>query len=364
MRHAVIMAGGSGTRFWPQSRNRFPKQFLNLAGDSSMIQMTYARIASVVEQDHCWVVTNSEQSVIVRDQLSELNKNNVIIEPEPKNTAACIGLAAIRLLHEDEEATMLVVPSDHVIEDLEAFEDNVNAGFEFVEKNPDSIMLFGISPMYPSTGYGYIEKDDLISRTNGKYDTGIFQVSSFHEKPGKEKAVQYVASEQFYWNSGIFIWKAKQILELIQLLEPGVGDGLARIREAWGTPEEETTLRQEFSCMKSISIDHAVLEKSRKICRMMAARFDWDDLGTWQALRRLMSKDNQGNCIDANHSGMETGACIIRSTDPDHLIVTRGVNDLLIVHTPDATLIAAEHDEKSIREIVDYLRENGYDRYL
>jgi mannose-1-phosphate guanylyltransferase len=362
MRHTVIMAGGSGIRFWPQSRNLMPKQLLNLVGNSSMIQLTFSRISQLVEENNRWVVTNQQQAEQTQNQLSGLNPSNLIVEPFARNTTACIGLAALQLLKQDDDATMLVVPADHIIQDQESFCENIISGFNYVEKNSESIVLFGISPTYPSTGYGYIEKDG--SGSENENGTEIYHVTSFHEKPEKEKAIQFLESDQFYWNSGIFIWRAKQILKLIKELEPEVGEGLQEIQDSWENVDKQTVLETEFKKMKSISIDHAVLEKSRDLCKMIPARFDWDDLGTWQSLARMLEKDEQGNCIDANHYGTETSGCLIRSTDPEHLIVTSGLDDCLIVHTPDATLIAKKNDEASIREIVTYLRENGYDKYL
>ncbi len=364
MRHAVIMAGGSGTRFWPQSRNLMPKQLLNLVGNSSMIQLTFSRISPLAEENNRWVVTNQQQAEQTQKQLPGLNSSNLIVEPFARNTTACIGLAALQLLKQDDDATMLVVPADHIIQDQESFCENINSGFKYVENNPKAILLFGIPPTYPSTGYGYIEKNGLNSDSENENGADVYHVTSFHEKPEKEKAIQFLESDQYYWNSGIFIWKAKQILKLIKELEPAIGEGLQNIQDSWGKTDKQAVLEAEFKKMKSISIDHAVLEKSRDLCKMIPAQFDWDDLGTWQSLARMLEKDEQGNCIDANHYGMETSGCLIRSTDSEHLIVTSGLDDCLIVHTPDATLIAKKNDEASIREIVAYLRENGYDKYL
>lgn len=355
MLHAVIMAGGSGTRFWPQSRLARPKQLLRLVGERTMIQQTADR-AALAGAERTWIVTNRDQADETARQLPHIPADHFLIEPCGRNTAPCIGLAAVRLLAADEDAVMLVLPADHVIRPDAVFRQAVEQAAAIVERDPNALVLFGVPPTYPATGFGYIEHGSPLGKT------GAYRVESFREKPDAETARQYVASGRFHWNCGIFVWRASRILNALAH-EPEISERLIPLRKAVGTPQWDEVLAREFPRMKSISIDHAVLERSAKFAVTLEARFEWDDVGSWEALPRLIGPDADGNTVDGPFCGVETHGCIVRTTG-DHLVATVGMDDCIIVHTPDATLVARKDNPEAIRTLVARLRERGYDRYL
>ena len=359
MLHAVIMAGGSGTRFWPQSRRTMPKQLLRLAGERTMIQSTVDRCSGWIEAERTWVVTNQAQAEETSRQLPQIPAGNILIEPCGRNTAPCIGLAAIQLLQHDADAVMLVMPADHVMQPVETFRDAALRAAGIVERNPELFVLFGVPPTYPSTGFGYIERGPELADSD---DGGAFQVKSFREKPDRVTAAEYVDNGNFYWNCGIFVWRAEQILAALEQYESDIHGRLMRLARKLGSDDWQAALDAEFPQMKSISVDYAVLEKATQVC-VLEATFQWDDVGSWQSLSRLLDDDESGNIIDGPFCGLDTNGCIIRSTE-DHLIATMGLKDCIVVHTPDATLVAHKDDENAIRKLVALIEEQGYGRFL
>jgi len=357
MLHAVIMAGGSGTRFWPESRKTTPKQFLRLAGPRSMIQGTFDRSTPWISPDNVWVVTNAVQAAETARQLPEIPTANILVEPCARNTAPCIGLAAIQLLARDPDAVMLVMPADHVIRPDEVFRQAAESAAAVIADDPQKLVLFGIPPNYPATGFGYIERGDALLGSDGAY-----HVSSFREKPDRDTAQQYLDSGRFYWNCGIFVWRAQRILDALQTHEPGMHARLTQLAEAIGSDAWQSSLESEFPAMNSISIDYAVLERESGIC-VLEAPYEWDDVGSWHALPRLLGQDDDGNTITGKHCGVETTGCIIRGSD-NHMVATLGLEDVIIVHTPDATLVAKTDDENAIKQLVEKLKEQGHDGLL
>lgn len=358
MLHAVIMAGGLGIRFWPQSRRELPKQFLSITTDRTLIQETAARCLPLIAPHRLWVVTGSAHAAETARQLPELFRDQILVEPCGRNTAPCIGLAAIRLLAADPEAVMLVVPADHVIRPAEAFQAAVGRAVACVQAHPDALVLFGVVPNAPATGFGYIHRgaEQVIDGTT------VYQVQAFKEKPDLLTAARYVASDDYYWNCGIFVWRAETILKMLAEYEPDIAARCGRLRKVIGTPQWDTALAEEFPAMPSISIDYAVLEKAQKVF-VLPAPYEWDDIGSWQALARMLPHDRDGNTVDGLHSGIETGGCIIRSSE-EHLVTTIGVKDLIIVHTPTATLVADKRDEGAIKKLIAELEQRGLKQYL
>ena len=352
------MAGGSGTRFWPQSRRTLPKQLLRLAGERTMIQETVARTLPLVPHERVWVVTNHAQAEETRRQLPALPEANVLIEPCGRNTAPCIGLAAVQLLAADPEAVMLVMPSDHVIRPPAVFRDAVGRAAAIVEREPHALVLFGVAPGYPATGFGYIERRAPLDDAG----SGAYLVQSFREKPDAATAGRYVESGRFYWNCGIFVWRAARILDALQEHEPDIHDRLLHLRDAVGTGTWDDVLAREFPAMKSISIDYAVLERAAGVV-VLEAPFEWDDVGSWEALPRLLGTDPAGNTIDGPCAAVDTRGCIVR-TGADHLVAAIGVENLIIVHTPDATLVARKDDPEAIRALLKRIEELGLTRFL
>ena len=357
MLHAVIMAGGSGTRFWPQSRKRTPKQLLPLAGTETLIQQAVARCSPCVPAERVHVVTNALQVEQSRSQLPQVPAGNFIAEPCGRNTAPCIGLAALELVRRDPDAVMLVMPADHVIRPIESFCDAVERAVGLVDQDPRRLVLFGVVPSYPATGFGYIRRGESLPNRRG-----AFRVDSFREKPNLETAREYLSTGEFFWNCGIFVWRASRILDAIREFEPQLHDGLMRLGESLGTDRWPTALAEQFPQLKSISIDYAVLERASKVC-VVEAPFEWDDVGSWQALPRLIGSDGQGNSIAGLHVGVATSNCIIKTTE-DHLVATVGLSDCIVVHTPDVTLVARRDDEDAVRQLVALVEREGLGRVL
>lgn len=355
MLHAVIMAGGAGTRFWPASRRTLPKQLLDLAGDESMLQSTLARFSEWIPPQRTLVVTNERLVDAVRQQLPKLPAMSVLGEPCKRDTAACVGVAAAWVLREDPEAVMIVSPSDHVIAPNSAFRHAIESAARLVESSPGKLVTFGIRPTYPAESFGYIQRGEALV-------DGAYRVARFREKPLADVAREYVASGDFYWNAGIFVWKARTILELLRQFEPAMYEHLDRIAQAARDDRFEEVFRREFPAIVGKSIDYAVMERASDVV-VMEAPFSWDDVGSWQAMSRLRGVDAEGNTCSGRCLTLDTRGTIVRST-AEHLVVTLGLEDCLVVHTPDATLVASKHCEERIREVVQRLEREGWDQYL
>lgn len=360
MLHAVIMAGGSGTRFWPESREARPKQLLNLAGERSMLQGTVDRLGNLVAPQQVLVVTGRGIAAAVSEQLPQLASSQILAEPCRRDTAPCIGWAALAIAARDPDATLIVLPSDHVIEPQAEFQRAVSHAVALIEAEPSRIVTFGIRPTYPAAIYGYIERGQSIATDHAAPPT--FQALRFREKPQVELAQQYLAAGTFYWNSGIFVWKARTIVEALERQQPEMLAHLRQIVASAESADAAAILEREFTAIRGISIDYAVLEHAANIV-VVEAPFTWDDLGSWQALARLRGGDSAGNTILGRHLGVNTSGCIVRGGD-EHLVVTLGLRDCLVVHTPDATFVANKHDEEAVREVVKQLRERGLTELL
>ncbi len=357
MLHAVVMAGGSGTRFWPASRKALPKQFLKLSGSRSLLQGTLDRVSSIIPAARQWVVTNPSLAAETARQLPDLSTEQIILEPCARNTAPAIGLAAIHLMSVDPDAVMLVLPADHVISPDEVFVQAVNDAVSIVGDDPNRLVTFGVVPTFPATGFGYIERGDKLAK-----DSPAFRVASFREKPDEPTATEYVKTGKYYWNCGIFVWMADRILRSFEQHEPGIAERLESVAKSIGDDDYDDVLMREFPAMKSISIDYAVLERSETVA-VVPAPYAWNDVGSWGAIAELQSPDSDGNTVRGAHAGLNTRNCIICG-DEAHLIATLGVADCIIVHTPDATLVANRNDEQAIRQLVTLMEERGYERFL
>ncbi len=359
MLHAVIMAGGSGTRFWPASRQLKPKQLLKIAANRTMLQATFDRMNGLVSSEHVLVLTNEQLSDAVLEQLPELPQEHVVGEPFKRDTAPCIGVAASLVEAADPNGVMIVMPSDHVIEPRAEFHRSIRAGLELIEKDPELIVTFGIRPIYPAESFGYIQRGAAVNAAPG---TAAFMVDCFREKPDRKTAEEYLAAGSFYWNSGIFMWKASTILSALEKFEPDMSGHIKNIAKGIGTTSFQENFREHFEKIKGKSIDFAVMERYPKIA-VIEAPFSWDDVGSWQAIARLIKPDAQGNSFDGPYLPIDSKGMIVR-TDVDHLVVTIGMEDTIIVHTPDATLVAPKSEEERVREVVKQLTELGHVRYL
>ncbi len=357
MLHAVIMAGGTGTRFWPESRAGRPKQLLTMVGGKTMLRETVDRLGDLVTPERLLIATTAELVPKIAAELPELPEQAMLAEPCKRNTAPCIALAALCICRTDPQGTMAVMPADHVIGPDAVFQESIRTAAALVDKQPERLVTFGVRPTYPAESFGYIERGAALPNSQSTY-----RVEQFREKPDAETAAQYVASGDFYWNAGIFVWKARTILDALEKFQPQMYEHLERIGQTIGTPDFDEILQREFSVIQGISIDYAVMERAKEVL-VVEAPFDWDDLGSWQSLARLLGTDEQGNTIAAKHLGVDTTGTIVRGSD-DHLIVTLGLEDCIVVHTPDATLVANKHDEESIRRVVELLQEQGRTEYL
>jgi mannose-1-phosphate guanylyltransferase len=365
MLHAIIMAGGSGTRFWPESRDLRPKQLLQFSGERSMIQATVDRLKGLVPPERMLIATNAKLAGVIGEQLPELPAEAILGEPCKRDTAPCIGLAALIVARHDKDATMAVMPSDHVIGPDAAFQQAIEFAAALVDESPARIVTFGIRPTYPAEIFGYIERGDRLETAAAKKYSSLvpaFQVRQFREKPKADVARGYLESGNFYWNSGIFVWRASTILNALREHQPEMFAHLQRIAEAIGKPDYQAVLEREFAAIRGVSIDYAVMEHAQDVA-VIEAPYRWDDVGSWQALARLHGTDENGNTILGKHLGVNTSGTIVRGPD-DHLIVTLGLKDCVVVHTPDATLVANKHDEESIRQVVKLIQEKGWSEYL
>ncbi|SFI04274.1 mannose-1-phosphate guanylyltransferase [Planctomicrobium piriforme] len=350
MLHAVIMAGGLGTRFWPLSRRASPKQFLTLQGERSLIQSAFDLAAPLMPAEQCWVVTGGQFVELTHEHLPSMPVAQILQEPCGRNTAPCIGLAALQIAARDPEATLLVMPADHVIAPAERFANDVQAAVDLIDADPERLVLFGKPPTFPATGFGYIHRGEPLA-------PGAYTVAGFREKPDRDTAESYLRSGEFFWNCGIFVWRASRILELLRTCEPELGRQLDELARYVGKPEWDAALNDIFPRMKSISIDYAVLERAPKIA-VVEVTFDWDDVGSWEALARLLPGDSDGNVSVGPFVGLDTSGCIVRSTS-EHLIATVGIENCVIVHTPHATLISRRDDEQGMRRLMALLTEQG-----
>ncbi len=360
MLHAVIMAGGSGTRFWPASRSDRPKQFLSLFGEETLLQAAGRRVADWIAPERTWVVTNQAYAAETIRELPAIPASNIVREPCGRNTAPCIGLAAMLIARSDPNGVMLVMPADHRIERSDQFREAVERAVSIVEREP-ALVLFGIAPSYPSVSFGYLERGEALSGSR----EGAYRVASFREKPDRAKAEEFVAARRFFWNSGIFVWKVATILEALQKFEPAVSEGLARLEPHLGAADWDQALATEFPNIKAISIDNGAL--GARTTLLMIERPP--STGTMSEAGRRIGRQLQHSADAGRHSveglfcGIDSRGCIVRTTG-DHLVGAIGMSDCIIVHTPDATLVARKDDEESIRRLVQALRERGYERFL
>ncbi len=359
MLHATILAGGGGTRFWPRSRQQRPKQFLALGGERTLLQQALDRIEGLLPAERTWVVTGQAYQPETSRQLTQLSPDRIVGEPCGRDTAPAIGLGAALIARNDPSAVMLVTPADHVIEPVREFERAAHVAARMAEENPNALITFGIPPTFPSTGYGYIHRGGEIGQRQG---VGVFRVQRFEEKPPADRAERFVASGEYFWNSGIFVWRVAALLEEMRRQQPKLHDAVRRIADAWNTPRRDEVLRQEYETLPKVSIDYAIMEHAREVLAVKAP-YRWDDVGSWLALERMNPQDADHNTILATHCGLKTSHCIIVG-DAGKILTTIGVSDLVIVQDGDATLIADRRDEGTVKQLVDLLKKKGLEKYL
>lgn len=355
---AVVMAGGRGERIWPRSRRKLPKQLLSLVGENTMIQETVRRIGPLVDPQHLYVVASTEYCDTIAEQLPQVPRGNVIREPSGRNTAPCIGLAAVYAQHRYglEDPVMIALPADHLVADEGRFVAAVTSAVEAACQT-ECLVALGVEPTRPETGYGYIEyRDDSMKLTHGR----AHKVLQFTEKPDLKTAEMYLADGRHLWNSGIFVFRVSTVLNMIQAHLPEVYAGLIEVAGALGTSHQSDTLARVWSQMPSISIDYGVLEKSKSIY-VVPGSFGWNDIGSWAAFDSVYPKDEHGNAATGRHVGIDTTGCVIHSSN--RLVATIGVSDLVIVETDDVSLICAKERAQEVKKILGELEAKGLERF-
>jgi mannose-1-phosphate guanylyltransferase len=351
---AVIMAGGSGTRFWPASRERLPKQFLNIVGERSIFEYTLARVRPFIPDENIYAVV-SQKHVAMTESLMRGTKAKILAEPIGRNTAAAIGLAAIHIAEHDENQAMAVLPSDHFIANPEVFGSVLQAAGQAALSG--SIITLGITPTRPETGYGYLKLGTESGRVS---DKPFFVVDKFVEKPNLETAVQYLSSGSYLWNSGMFIFTAKTILAEIDRSMPELSAGLNKIRKSIGSPDYLSVLETVYPELRSISIDFGVMEHAEAPVHVFKGDFGWSDIGSWQALHELRtdSYDEHNNLLMGDVAAVDSDQNLVYSST-GRVVALLGVKGLVIVDTPDALMIADMNRSQDVKKVPEMLKRNG-----
>lgn len=340
------MCGGIGSRFWPYSRSSRPKQFIDFLGTGrTLLQMSFDRILPLVPKENVLIVTNEQYAPLVREQLPELAESQILLEPARRNTAPCIAWAAYHIAAIDPEASIIVAPSDHLITRENIFVDSLERGFRFVETH-DALLTLGIRPSRPETGYGYIQVGQPVDGVDG-----ICKVKTFTEKPKLELAQVFVESGEFFWNSGIFLWSAKNIIRELGLHAPNVAAAFEKGIDAFGTPAERSFIEQNFPGCLSISIDFAVMEKSQCVY-VECVDFGWNDLGTWSALYDNSPKNRDGNVTQNCNVLAYNSSGNIFAVNGEKLIVADGLKNYIVADADDVLLICPKAEEQRIKQMV------------
>lgn len=355
--YAVIMAGGGGTRLWPLSRQERPKQMIELVGDRTMFQISVDRLEGLFPPERILVVTVEEQARQLQKQVPDIPAENFILEPAPKNTASVVGLAAVSLQKRDTQAVMAILTADHHIENVERFHQLLRAAYQVAQDG--FLATLGIEPTFPSTGYGYIQTGSEVGTYEG---LTAYHALRFLEKPDEETAVQFYDSGAYTWNSGMFIWKVDQIIVEFARQMPELYAGLQVISRNWNSDQKEATIEEVWSGLERISIDYGVMEGAENVAVIPTSELGWNDVGSWESLFEVLSSDEHENIIvRANHMGFDTTKTLVYGNNDDRLVVTLGVENLVIVDTGDVLLICNKNNAQQVREVVQTLRRRESD---
>ena len=358
MDYAVIMAGGIGSRFWPASRKAQPKQFLNVFGSDTLIQSTIARLQGLIPPERCLIVTHERYVEQTQEQLPAVPDANILAEPISRNTAPCITYAAVKLAERDPEATMVVLPADHVIRNVDRFHSTLRTALDAAQE-PGALVTIGIDPTYPATGYGYIQYDGPTDFDADGVEA--YPVRTFAEKPDRSTAERFIDSGDFLWNSGMFIWRADTILDQVECHLPDTHAAFQSLPAAVDTDEEPKAVQQAFQNSPSISIDYGVMEQATTVY-VVPGTFEWNDVGDWRAVYDLSAKDELGNVIDGNVITHDSSRCYIQGSD--RLVVLVGMHDTVVVDTDDAVLVCNRENTQQVKQVVEYLHSHQLDAYV
>ncbi len=356
-RYVAIMAGGIGSRFWPMSRNRLPKQFLDILNTGeTLLQSTFRRFASFIPAENIFIITFDEYASLVAKQLPNLPPENILKEPSRKSTAPCVAYMAFKLAKKDPEAAFIVSPSDHLVLDLETFENVCNNAMVFAEEK-SALVTLGITPTYPNTGYGYIQYEQEPVEDN------VYKVKTFTEKPNLELAKTFLASGDFLWNAGIFVWKAKDVMDALEKYLPEMYEVFAAEKDLFNTDEEQDALERIYPQCVNISIDYGIMEKAKNV-HIIPASVGWSDLGTWNSAYENMEKDYFGNAVSGKNVMVIDATRNMVHVPNNKLVVLQGIDDLVIVDTHDVLLICRKDKEQEIKDYMAEVKRNKGDKYL
>jgi mannose-1-phosphate guanylyltransferase len=354
----VMMAGGVGTRFWPRSRRKYPKQVLNIVNHETMIQATYKRLKGIAQDSDIFIVTNFDQKGIIKENLPNLKESNFILEPFGRNTAPCIGLAAIHAIKKDPDSAMLVLPADHIIQDVAEFKEVTKIAVQYAAEN-EGLITLGIKPTFASTGYGYIQKGEEIAELKNH---NIYKVKTFAEKPNFDTAKRFLESGDFFWNSGMFIWKTSTILEEIKEKLPEIYQGLLEIKNSIGTSKYAEKVDEVYRRIRSISIDYGVMQSAENVF-VIPADMGWNDVGSWETVYEISEKDKNKIAGDFEDLiNVESSECFVHS--PEKVVALVGMKNVLVVDTGDALLICKKSHSQNVKDVVDQLHKKGLDELL
>lgn len=353
MLHCLIMAGGSGTRFWPQSRRHQPKQLLNIVGDKTMIRATVERVSPLVPFDRMLVVTGGSHEEKIRAQLPEMSGNAIVAEPVGRNTAPCIALAAYKLRKIDPDGVMAVLPADHLIVKESEFIKALESAYHVAYQN-EHLITFGIVPDRPETGYGYIQRGDLVAE-NG--DFKAYRVIRFVEKPELKIAQAYLAKGDYLWNSGMFVWKISTIIAAFERYLPSVSRAMETIEADLNTDKEAAAINKLYEELPELSIDYGIMERAEDVV-VIPIDVGWNDVGSWTSLQDVWNTDEDGNAVKGQTLSLRSSGCVVSS--PQKLTALVGVQDLIIVDTPDAILVCRKDNAQDIKQLQILLKERGY----
>ncbi len=355
--YAVIMAGGSGTRLWPRSRKNKPKQLLDIVSSKTMIQETVERLGPLIDGNHTIVVVGASHFKDIDKQLAHIPTENILVEPSGKNTAPCIGLAAVHMKVRHDDAVMVVLPSDHLIRNASRFRKIVKIGAAVAQKER-FLLTIGIKPTFPETGYGYIH---IGEKAFSVQNEDVYKVIAFTEKPTLTVAKRFLKSGHYMWNSGMFIWSVSTILDQIKMHLPDLYEGLMKIEAALRKGDDSKVLQKVYDAIKPESIDFGVMEKAQNVL-LLKGDFGWNDIGSWAAMEQLWPKDSHGNFLNADVISIESSGNIIHSTKK--LVAVIGLKDIVIIETEDALLVCPKERAPDVRRAVEELKERGLEDYL
>jgi len=358
--YAVIMAGGGGTRLWPVSRRERPKQLLPLLGKETLFQSTVARLEKLFPPERILVVTVAEQARVMQEQVPSIPEENYLIEPAPRGTASVVALAAAVLKGRDPQAAMAIQTADHHIRNKDLFQYLISTAFEVAETG--YLVTLGITPTFPSTGYGYIQQGDALK---GDYKYPVYEVKRFKEKPDEATAQQLLQSGDHSWNSGMFVWRVDVILAEIERQMPELFKAVSRIASVWDAAERDDVLRSQWMDLKSQTIDYGIMEKAEKVAVLPAGGLGWSDVGSWDSLFEVLLPDVNGNVsTNAQHLGMDTHNTLVYGGNDQRLVVTIGLDDMVIVDAGDVLMICKVDQSQKVRDVVEYLKKYHQEKYL